>query len=324
MKRKSKLSLFGLVAIALATVFVVQNSTPVVVLRWFGLRSMALPLGVWVVLAALAGVLTAMLLAWLFRPSRGWKGGSSDVPPSDVFSEKGKNRSVAPQASRNWVDLEPDETEEMEAGTETVAYEPMSAASHRPAFARLPEDPQDFEPEYEPEAEVWDDENWEAQEYPGQYREYQEYAEEETGSPQDFGDRTYEVQQRPVESYREGTLYSYSYEKQEVPPPREVVSDADDASRAEILSEEPVSQDRETLEAFAEGPFVSSPAREDEGLEEESVAADWEDEAEWNDEGVEADLDETPRIPRERDRRQKRDAPLDDWTQPNRDDDLDW
>ncbi|MDC0833045.1 hypothetical protein AY599_26825 [Leptolyngbya valderiana BDU 20041] len=301
MKRKSKLSVFWLLAIALAAVFVVQNGAPVVALRWFGLRSLALPLGVWVVLAVLAGIFTAMLFAWLFRSSRSPHGRIESSPASDFPPDTHQRRSFTPQPSRNWVDLEPDDSGDERFQTPTVAYEPVSSSPSRPAFVRL-----EAEDEPDDEEEVWDDEDWEA--------ENADYPEEENVTPQ--SDRAYEVQQRPVESYRQGTMYSYSYEKAPKPPPRE--------SKAEVRT------------SMAEEDFVeervaspSEPAIDPEPDEEDiPVAADWEDDTEWEDEAVEDAVeerfDDTPSAPRERDRPETSDRRVDDWTQPTRDDDRDW
>jgi len=188
-KVRSNIPVGLLVAIALLTVFVVQNGTPSIALRFFGTTSLSLPLGLWVAGAGLAGAITAWVFDRLFQ----WGQLDSEQRKVDRPRERGGTALNQSEIDRNWVETG-DELHEFHE----IEDEPRRPPRHR----RPPVEEIETTVAYQADPEIWDDEEeWDEEEY-------DEYEAEEP-APSDYTGRTYEIEQKPVESYREGTVYSY-------------------------------------------------------------------------------------------------------------------
>ncbi|WP_416674748.1 hypothetical protein [Egbenema bharatensis] len=88
----ARLTLFLFILVVLV-ILVLSNLSPTIALTILGIRTLALPLGVWVVGAIGAGALTTLLLSLLFNLSR---------PSTGRYSSRANPRRVAGGSSRPW------------------------------------------------------------------------------------------------------------------------------------------------------------------------------------------------------------------------------
>ncbi|MBO9999454.1 MAG: hypothetical protein J7641_10690 [Cyanobacteria bacterium SID2] len=254
-KVRSNIPVGLLVAIALLTVFVVQNGTPSIALRFFGTTSLSLPLGLWVAGAGLAGAITAWVFDRLFQ----WGQLDSEQRKVDRPRERGGTALNQSEIDRNWVETG-DELHEFHE----IEDEPRRPPRHR----RPPVEEIETTVAYQADPEIWDDEEeWDEEEY-------DEYEAEEP-APSDYTGRTYEIEQKPVESYREGTVYSYSYQTAdkppnsqppiEEPPPPETAIGIEDLDIKDVEKEvEPTIEDEAwEIEAPDEDEFEEQPPIDD-------------------------------------------------------------
>jgi len=196
----SKSQFLLLAAITVVAIVALQNSSPTIAIAFLGMRTIALPLGVWVVLSVAVGMAIAWVISILFRMAEAaiWhkirRQSSYRQPP----------RKVAPAANSR-----PQEGQFQEE-FETAVRRDRSARSAY--FSRKPRtEPQTEEEEF---LEEWDD--WEEEE------EY-DRSQEESGNNIGWQDETparssYERQQEPTSVSREGSMYSYSYRSEDGEP----------------------------------------------------------------------------------------------------------
>lgn len=174
-----------------------QNLSPSLSFVFLGIKSIALPLGVWVALAGAAGAITAGIISFLQPRANSTRTSQSrqrrSVSPPSQDPELG-NR-VTPKS----VDTPPRQsfgnTDEIEVEYASIRNSPMrdKASASQPSGE-----------------EIWDDdEEWES-------------AEPTNGAVEtpddDKNRRVVEVQKEPISSNRQGSIYSYSYRSPEQVP----------------------------------------------------------------------------------------------------------
>jgi uncharacterized integral membrane protein len=195
---KFPMALFLVVLIFLALVG--QNLSPSLSLVLLGMKSIAFPVGVWVVLAIASGAITAGVISLFFprsnstRTSKSRQRRSVSPPPPqdpDLGGETPSSR-AAPQT----VYTPPSNTFE---GTEDIEVEYASVRK-----SPIREQTNASQPSGE---EVWDDEEeWESAQPTNGAIETPKY---------DENRRVVEVQKNPISSDRQGSIYSYSYRSTE-------------------------------------------------------------------------------------------------------------
>ncbi len=192
---KSKLPIVGLIILGILALFLVQNSSPPLSVTFLGIVSIPLPLGVWLLIPFLAGVLSAgiiaLILPRLHRPQRQSSPPTSGAPRATPREPRPNRESSTSAVEPSWVDEGLEETPgKTNVSGDRVRTERTNSTSD--------ESRAEFQVG-EPEQEVWDEEDWNDEDWP----------EEENSVGVRVGE--YEIQKKPVSAYREGTLYSYSY-----------------------------------------------------------------------------------------------------------------
>ncbi|MFP4653392.1 MAG: hypothetical protein ACLFM4_13315 [Phormidium sp.] len=236
----SKLPITGLIILGVLALFLVQNSSPTLSITFFGVTSIALPLGIWLMLPFLAGVMSAGFVALLLprgdRPSRQSRASGT--------VESTRNRQRPSRQLRDDESDDPDfdesdvEVEDQVSPGKTSAPDERRRASSAAGQRRPPQ----LE---EMESEVWDEEDWpEDEEWPD------EAEENPSGVTVDQAVGNYEVHKEPVSAYRQGTLYSYSYSKSAL----EKVSEP---KTSEPETSEPETSELETSEVNISEPETS-------------------------------------------------------------------
>lgn len=170
-----------LVVLGVLTLLVVQNWSPVLPLVFLGVRTLALPLAVWILIGVTAGAVTSLLIAGLFKLSnyfaqakpryrRNVREGSSAQP--NVAHHTAANRS------------QPD----------TERQSPQGERAQDTAS------PSDADDDWESDS---NDDDWN----------FEEDADKTRNDPQNtVRDSTnYEVNTEPKSGYRSGSVYSYGY-----------------------------------------------------------------------------------------------------------------
>jgi uncharacterized integral membrane protein len=171
-----------------------QNLSPSLSLVFLGIKSIALPLGVWVALAGVAGAITAGTISLLqsrsnsTRPSKSRQRRSVSPPPQEPeLGNPVTPKTVDPLPRQSFGN-----TDEIEVEYASVRNSPMRDKANT------------SQPSGE---EIWDeDEEWES--------------EEPTNGAVETDDdnqnrRVVEVQKEPISSNRQGSIYSYSYRSPE-------------------------------------------------------------------------------------------------------------
>jgi uncharacterized integral membrane protein len=228
MMRKLQLGLL-LVSVAVLVIFIQQNLTPVLPLTFLGLKTVAFPLAVWILLALAAGGLTSWLILMLFKLQLSLNYGSTSGRNG---RESTTGRSVQQTQAREFrttrnredPDNDPDNYSDSDPVRTTATYE-------RSSTGRSPK-----RDEFEPVNDWQDDEeNWVEGDFDsdpplqkGGDRNWVDEDEEnwvdepiapsaktdkvDQGSPQKTD---YEIPQEPVNKYQAGSIYSYSYRSSE-------------------------------------------------------------------------------------------------------------
>lgn len=196
---KSPIPLF-LVALILVAV-VGQNLSPSLPLVLLGIRSIALPVGVWVALAIAAGIVTAGMISFLFprsRPIRPDRSRKATVPPSPPTRDPERVREatthpVSPQTAYAPPSPSLEETDNLEVEYASVKPSPFADSTRASQSS---------------EEEIWDDEEWELEAEPTNGTVKPPESDEEKR-------RVVEVRKDPIARDRQGTIYSYTYRSPE-------------------------------------------------------------------------------------------------------------
>ncbi len=123
-------------------ILLLQNGSPLLALVFLGSRSIALPLGVWVVAAALAGATTTVVINLLLRligepapVQRTWaRPGNREVEPERRYTDRtvqdraGATRQTAPQWGQAWPREDEDPIEDWDDEEEAIADQPRDFA----------------------------------------------------------------------------------------------------------------------------------------------------------------------------------------------------
>ncbi|MGC1196862.1 MAG: hypothetical protein WA882_08215 [Geitlerinemataceae cyanobacterium] len=197
-----KFPIFLFLVVLIFFALVGQNLSQSLPLMFLGIKSIALPVGVWVALALAAGAVTAGVISLLFprsnstRTSKTGKRRSSVTPPPPGDPELGSETSSSRVAPENFY-TQPSKAFE---GTEDlqVEYARVTPSPIRdPARASQPSG-----------EEVWDDEEWESTEPPDSAVETPQPTEEENR-------RVVEIRKDPIAGENQGSIYSYTYRSPE-------------------------------------------------------------------------------------------------------------
>jgi len=161
--------------------FAWQNSSPAIALVFLGMRSQAMPLAFWILLALLAGVLTQLLLTGLYQIGLAlapeadepevWGDGSWPDSPVDDRSRPEDRLDPEPAIADRWRD----------------SPEPTVVDRAQPSI------------DLEDESDILEEDDWDEAPQPAPTREL------------DLGDRVYEREQQPRSQQRDGSVYSFSY-----------------------------------------------------------------------------------------------------------------
>ncbi|TAN81658.1 MAG: hypothetical protein EYR95_18845, partial [Phormidium sp. SL48-SHIP] len=212
--RTSKLPITGLIILGVLALFLVQNSSPSLSITFFGVTSIALPLGIWLLIPFLAGVMSAGFVALLLpRGDRSSRHSQASGTMESARTRQPSSRQLRDDAIDD-PDLDEDDVavEAQESPGKTSASDtPMtperrwtSSAQRRPSVRHdVPSSGSG-----DVESEVWDEEDWpEEEDWPD------DTEENPSGVAAGQAVGNYEVHKEPVSAYRQGTLYSYSYSK---------------------------------------------------------------------------------------------------------------
>ncbi len=212
--------LIVLVWLAIAGLVLVQNQTPIAVI-FLGVASPMLPLGLWVIAAVAVGSLTMFLLAFLLSI-----GGSGRSQPPRSRTSKDDPNDPAPGSKPPRRRFGKKQEEPIEETTE-VWDDDEAWDDHDRHVSQ-------FVPEIEPPREPWELlENEEApsatpsdpstmahsaDDISAEFSDNLD-AQDEQGEPLNLPPNSrYELHQQPVEVYRQGSVYSFSYEKKSSEP----------------------------------------------------------------------------------------------------------
>ncbi|MEC4983107.1 MAG: hypothetical protein SAJ37_11525 [Oscillatoria sp. PMC 1068.18] len=165
------------------TVFLLQNWSPVLPLIFFGTQTVALPLAVWMLLFAIAGILTSFCLRILnYRPrasnSDGFRETEWEQPPQPRSPERETTVSGARGAERIFRDRPPN------------SIPPPSSTTQTPNDSDWIDDA---------------DDDWDLEKPPAQPTNPTTFKSSQADA------RFYEVQRKPENISRTGSVYSYSY-----------------------------------------------------------------------------------------------------------------
>ena len=165
-----------LMALGGLTVFALQNSMTLR-LRFLGMRTQALPLGFWIIAAVVAGVLTALIVAWLLQLINSWGNAKLRSRIRQLEAERGSYQGQSRESASST--------------SQSYSYSAANSnyASAANASATDSRNNEEWEEEDEDEDSNYDD----------------------SRVASDVSDRNYEAKQEPTSSYRSGSVYSYGY-----------------------------------------------------------------------------------------------------------------
>ncbi|MBE9226653.1 LapA family protein [Phormidium sp. LEGE 05292] len=166
-----------LMALGGLTVFALQNSISLR-LVFLGIKTQALPLGFWILAAVVAGVLTALVVAWLLEIINSWGNAKLLSRIRQLEAEKGSYQGQSRES----------------AASTSNSYSYSAASSYASAANTSPTDSRSNE--------EWEEEDEE---------EDSNYDSSDSNVASDVSDRNYEAKQEPTTSYRSGSVYSYGY-----------------------------------------------------------------------------------------------------------------
>lgn len=227
--------LFLFVIVALA-VLLLSNLAPVS-LTILGIKTLALPLGIWIVGAIAAGAFTTVIISGLFSLSRP---ASSGRRPKRSTSSRSSSSPRAPWA--NWNNPQAAASTQTSSSKES-AYSSSSSrrggddwgsGESKEEWEDWSNDQEPTDRQFQPQTQVRDTEdddwaNWEGYEDLGRKPHSDEFEDVEDFET-DRGDRTvnrdmpprrtdFEVQREPESHRQTGSVYSYSYRKETEPEP---------------------------------------------------------------------------------------------------------
>ena len=165
-----------LMALGGLTVFALQNSMTLR-LRFLGMRTQALPLGFWIIAAVVAGVLTALIVAWLLQLINSWGNAKLRSRIRQLEAERGSYQGQSRESASST--------------SQSYSYSAANSnyASAANASATDSRNNEEWEEEDEDEDSNYDD----------------------SRVASDVSDRNYEAKQEPTSTYRSGSVYSYGY-----------------------------------------------------------------------------------------------------------------
>ena len=293
--------LFLFVIVALA-VLLLSNLAPVS-LTILGIKTLALPLGIWVVGAIAAGAFTTLVIFGLFSLSRPASSGRRPKRSNGSRGSSGAGR--APW--KNWNNPQAASSTKTTSGKE-AGYSSSSSSSRGSddwGSGGTKEEWEDWsgyqEPtdrQFQPQTQVRDTEdddwaNWDGYENVGRKTDSDEFEDFEDFET-DRGDRTinqdmpprrtdFEVQREPESRRQTGSVYSYSYRKEtepEAPTPTQKSGDVYDAEYRVLTP--PYRPDPEEVEM----PAAETPTSPE-------FNSDFDDDEDWG-------LDDEPATPADR------------------------
>ena len=214
-----------LVLLAIATILAIQNWSGTISLTFLGMKTMPLPLSVWILLGVAAGALTSGLISILLEVrvrSVQHTGQARSRPldtaaPQENRDKRKTNQSGggdrSPQTQRQTQERQAQERQEYRE-EEELAEEPRDRQGSAPEnrtqnYANYDEEPWDDEEDWLPEPEKrssYDNAGYEdAGREPG------------SDSEQNFPNRrtVYEIPQEPIGETQAGSMYSYTYKNKE-------------------------------------------------------------------------------------------------------------
>ncbi len=235
----SKLPITGLIILGVLALFLVQNSSPTLTVTFFGITSIALPLGIWLLIPFLAGIVSSWFVALLLprgdRPSRHSQASGTMESARHPQPSSRQLRDDAiddPDLDEDDVAVEAQESPGKTSASETPITPERrwtSSAQRRPSVRN------DVPPSGsgDVESEVWDEEDWpEEEEWPD------DTEENPSGVAVGQAVGNYEVHKEPVSAYRQGTLYSYSYSKSALEEVSEPETSKSETSKSETSAPE--------------------------------------------------------------------------------------
>lgn len=234
--RTSKLPITGLIVLGVLALFLVQNSSPTLSITFFGITSIALPLGIWLLIPFLAGVISAWFVALLLP-----RGDRNRTQASRTMESAGDSQ-PSPRRRREHdmdeIDLDEKGFEpeaESSPGKTVPSDEKRWASSEGQRRRPSPRHDSSASDLGESEAEVWDDADWPDDE---------KWSDEAEVNPSGVAVGNYEVHKEPVSAYRQGTVYSYSYSKSTLRD-----SSEPDSAEGETSERETIEAERDISEA---------------------------------------------------------------------------
>lgn len=210
-----------LVLLAIATILAIQNWSGAISLTFLGIKTMPLPLSVWILLGVAAGALTSGLISILLEvPVRSVQhtGQARSRPldsaaPEENRDKRKTNQSGGGDRSRQTQERQAQERQEYREG-EDLAEEPRDRQGSAPEnrtqnYANYDEEPWDDEEDWLPEPQKRSSYDNAGYEDPGR--------ESGSASEQNFPNRrtVYEIPQEPIGETQAGSMYSYTYKNKE-------------------------------------------------------------------------------------------------------------
>lgn len=208
---KIKLTVWVIIILA-GIIFYLQNRSPEVSLVIFGSETIALSVSLWLIIGAIAGFITSIVLQLLLgvysrqrRRSRQWEDEADDEDQEDGDFE-------FPEATET--------TNERFASS--TRFNATKEANSVPNSRQKEDLPEEEDWESPPKREDWDDldDEWNIEEPPKR----------EINPPPPSNENFYEVQNRPEKTSQQGSVYSYRY--------RQASSQSDNSERIEEEEEE--------------------------------------------------------------------------------------
>ncbi|NER38814.1 MAG: hypothetical protein F6J93_33480 [Oscillatoria sp. SIO1A7] len=208
-----------LVLLAIATILAIQNWSGAISLTFLGMKTMPLPLSVWILLGLSAGAFTSGLISILL-----------EVPARSVTTGQARSRPVDTSAPE--VNRDKRKSNQSGGGDRSPQTQERQAQERQyregEEFAQEPRDRQGSAPENRTQNYAnYDDEPWDDEEdwlfEPEERSSYENAGYEDAGresgsaSKQNFPNRrtVYEIPQEPIGETHSGSMYSYTYKNKD-------------------------------------------------------------------------------------------------------------
>ncbi len=276
-----------LVAIAVfLAIFAAQNTSPSLPLVFLGMRSVALPLSAWVILAIAAGVVTSLLISVLFKLSNyrleQELAARRRAMPPQVPSESSPQWGAASASressyvestsagARDWRESDLESAVYSEPARDRVSAEYRGDVAE-PARPRAIADYPDNYSEPEEDEEFY--EEWEEEERSEQTAGGSRTVIQDTSRTVIQNAPTYETKQEPTSSSWSGTMYSYTYRPADESEPETTPETTESVEDAEYRVIEPPVRD-----IAAEPPIrdIAPEQPEDDWGKKKKKKTDWE------------------------------------------------